>query len=132
MVWQGRTKARGSASERELVHKFWDAGWAAFRAPASGSMQHDLPDVIAGHGSRKLGIEAKLTTKGVQYFTKIEVASLIAFCNRFGCECWLAVKFSRKGWRFLNPEDLRVTEASHAVRLDEAEARGLTFEELVR
>ena len=54
MSWQGRTKARGSAAERELVHLFWDAGWAAFRSPASGAMQHDLPDVIAGHGSRKL------------------------------------------------------------------------------
>lgn len=132
MSWQGRTKARGSASERELVHLFWDAGWAAFRAPASGAMQHDLPDVIAGHGNRKIAIEAKLTTKGIQYLTKEEVASLIAFAQRFGCEAWIGVKFARKGWRFLAPEDLRVTKVSHAVTLDEAQAKGLTFEELIR
>lgn len=132
MSWQGRTKARGSAAERELAHLFWDAGWAAFRAPASGAMQHDLPDVIAGHGNRKLAIEAKLTTKEVQYLSKEEVASLVAFTQRFGCEAWIGVKFARKGWRFLAPEDLRVTQASHAVTLEEANARGLTFEELVR
>ncbi len=132
MPWQGRTKARGSAAERELVHLFWDAGWAAFRAPASGAMQHDLPDVIAGHGNRKLAIEAKLTTKDVQYLTKEEVASLVAFTQRFGCEAWIGVKFSRRGWRFLAPEDLRVTQVSHAVTFEEAKARGLTFEELVR
>ena len=95
-------------------------------------MQHDLPDEIAGHGNRKLAIEAKLTTKDTQYLTKEEVASLVAFTQRFGCEAWIGVKFARKGWRFLAPEDLRVTQASHAVTLEEAQARGLTFEELVR
>ena len=50
-------KARGSAAERELVHKFWDAGWAAFRAPASGSMDYEIPDVIAGNAQRKLELK---------------------------------------------------------------------------
>lgn len=125
-------KARGSTAERELVHLFWDAGWAAFRAPASGSMDHELPDVIAGHGARKVAIECKLTTDDSKYLTKKEVEELIFFSQRFGCEAWLGVKFSRKGWRFLSPEDCRQTAASFVVSWEDAERKGLTFEELVR
>jgi len=124
-------KARGSAAERELVHKFWDAGWAAFRAPASGSMPVEIPDVIAGHANRKIAVEVKLTKELTKYFTKEEVHSLQAFSSRFGSECWLGVKFLRKGWRFLSVEDMRVTASSYAVTWVEAERKGLTFEELV-
>lgn len=125
-------KSRGSAAERELVHMFWDAGWAAFRAPASGSMDYELPDVIAGSGSRKIGVEVKLTKDGTKYFTRGEVDSLLAFCRKFGCECWLGVKFLRKGWYFVSPEDARLTASSYAVSYEDALRKGLTFEELVR
>ena len=125
-------KARGSAAERELVHLFWDAGWAAFRAPASGSMDHELPDVIAGHGPRKVAIECKLTTSDAKYLTHKEVDELVVFAQRFGCEAWLGVKFSRKGWFFVSPEDARKTGASYVVTLADARRKGLSFEELVR
>ncbi|MBR9700871.1 Holliday junction resolvase [Candidatus Woesearchaeota archaeon] len=124
-------KSRGSAAERELVHKFWDAGWAAFRAPASGAMPIQIPDVIAGHGNRKLGIEIKLTKESKKYFTKQEVEDLQGFCARFGSECWLGVKFLRKGWFFLSPEDMRQTASSYVVSYEEAQKKGLSFEELI-
>jgi Holliday junction resolvase len=125
-------KARGSAAERELVHRFWDAGWAAFRSPASGSMGHELPDVIAGHGARKVAIECKITQDEVKYIPKREVEELLFFAQRFGCEAWLGVKFLRKGWFFLNPEDCRQTPESYAIPLADAQRKGLSFEELVR
>ncbi len=124
-------KARGSAAERELVHMFWKAGWAAFRAPASGSMDYELPDVIAGNATRKIGVECKLVKEGTKYFTREEVDALVAFCHRFGCECWLGVKWLRKGWYFISAEDARETKNSFAVSLEEAERKGLKFEELV-
>lgn len=125
-------KARGSAAEREIVHLFWEAGWAAFRAPASGSMPHEIPDIIAGKGHRKIGVEIKITKDSKKYFTKEEVESLLSFCRRFGCECWLGVKFLRKGWWFVSVEDARMTGRSYVIDISDMGLKGLTFEELVR
>jgi Holliday junction resolvase len=125
-------KSRGSASERDLVHRFWAAGWAAFRAAGSGSVKYAVPDVIAGNAARKLAIEAKITTAEAKYFTKQEVEELVGFCTRFGCEAWVSVRFFRKPWRFIAIDDLRKTEASYVITLAEAERKGLTFEELVK
>ena len=55
---------KGSAEERELVHKLWDRNFAAMRAPASGgATKIPLPDVIAGNGKIYLAIEVKTTKK---------------------------------------------------------------------
>jgi Holliday junction resolvase len=124
-------KSRGSAGERDIVHSFWDADWAAFRAAGSGSVKYPVPDVIAGNAARKLAIEAKITTADAKYFTRKEVEELQFFCNRFGCEAWIAVRFFRKPWRFLAIEDVRQTDASYVVTIDDAERKGLTFEQLV-
>jgi len=125
-------KSKGSQGERDIVHLFWDAGWAAFRAAGSGSIKYAVPDVIAGNAARKLAIEAKVTTDSAKYFTKQEIDELQFFCNRFGCEAWVAVRFFRKPWRFISLEDLRRTERSCVVTLEDAERKGLTFDELVR
>lgn len=124
-------KAKGSQAERDLVHRFWAAGWAAFRAAGSGSNKYATPDVIAGNAARKLAIEAKVTIAESKYYTKQEVDELLAFCQRFGCEAWVAVRFFRKSWRFIAIEDLRKTENSYVITLEEAEKKGLSFEELV-
>lgn len=126
------TKSRGSQSERDLVHRFWGAGWAAFRAAGSGSVSYPVPDVIAGNAARKLAIEAKITTADAKYFTKDEIEDLQSFCTRFGCEAWVAVRFFRKPWRFIALEDLRATNASYVCSLADSERKGLLFEELVR
>jgi len=95
-------------------------------------MNVELPDVIAGNAARKIGVEVKLTKDDKKYFTKKEVQDLLSFCERFGCECWLAVKFLRKPWRFMSPEDCRQTSSSYVVSVVDAERKGLTFEELVQ
>lgn len=124
-------KSRGSQAERDLVHRFWAAGWAAFRAAGSGSNQYATPNVIAGNAARKVAIEAKITTSDVKYYSKKEVDELVAFCNRFGCEAWVAVRFFRKSWRFIAIEDLRKTENSYVISLEDSERKGLTFEQLI-
>ena len=124
-------KSRGSQAERDLVHRFWAAGWAAFRAAGSGSNQYATPDVITGNAARKVAIEAKITTSDVKYYSKKEVDELVAFCNRFGCEAWVAVRFFRKSWRFIAIEDLRKTENSYVISLEDSERKGLTFEQLI-
>ena len=55
---------KGSAEERDLVHKLWERDFAAMRAPASGgATKKPLPDVVAGNGKLYLAIEVKTTTQ---------------------------------------------------------------------
>lgn len=125
-------KSRGINAERDLVHKFWAANWAAMRAPASGSTKYPCPDVIAGNNLRKVAIEAKLTTDKAKYFTKQEVEDLITFANMFGAEPWLAVKFPRVPWYFFTPESAVETNKSYVVTLERAQSLGIEFEELIK
>ncbi len=125
------TKSRGSQGERDLVHMFWDNGWAAFRAAGSGSVPLPVPDVIAGNAARKIAIEAKITTDKSKYFTKQEIADLRTFCTKFGCESWVAVRFFRKPWRFVALDDLRETGASFVLTQEDSERKGLLFEEMI-
>ena len=125
------TKSRGINAERDLIHKFWQAGWAAMRAAGSGSQQHPAPDVIAGNNVRKVAIESKLTTAKRQYFTKKEIKELLEFADTFGAEPWLAVKFYREPWYFFTIDCTKETSANHVVTLDQAKSRALTFDQLV-
>ena len=124
-------KSRGTNAERDLIHKFWGAGWAALRAAGSGSSQFPAPDVVASNNVRKLAIEVKLTTEKKKYFTKKEVNELEYFSKKFGAEAWVGVKFFHKPWYFLTLEDLEVTGKSFGVSIALAEQKGLTFEEIV-
>lgn len=125
------TKSRGTNAERDLIHKFWESGWAAMRAAGSGSQQYPCPDVIASNNVRKIAIECKLTTDERKYFARQEVKELLYFAEKFGAEPWLAVKFFREPWYFFTVEDATETPASFVVTLERAKSRGITFEELI-
>lgn len=124
-------KSRGINAERDLIHRFWQAGWAAMRAAGSGSIGHPSPDLVAGNNRRKIAIECKLTTATSKYFTKQEVAELRNFSDRFGAEPWLAVKFFRQPWYFFTIDCAHETGANYVVTLEQAKSRGITFEELI-
>ncbi len=124
-------KSRGINAERELIHKFWDEGWAAIRIAGSGSTKYPSPDLLVGNNIRKLSLEAKITTDKKKYFRKEEVEALQKFSKVFGSEPWIAIKFFRKKWRFLNPEDLEDTGKSFAISLEDSKFKGLLFEELI-
>ena len=124
-------KSKGINAERELVHQFWEQGWACVRVSGSGSMQLPLPDLLVGNSARRLAIECK-TTKGTsKYFTSEEIANLVKFADMFGAEAWLAVKFNRKGWRFFRVSDIKKTGLMHSVSLEMPENLALPFQSLI-
>lgn len=125
-------KARGSSAERELLHKLYDEGWGAVRAAGSGSIPLEVPDVIAGNNGRVLAIEAKYCSTNRQYLSKQEVADLLAFSFRFGCEAWIGVRFTRKGWYFIRAAELISSGKNYVVSREEAETNALRFEELIK
>lgn len=124
-------KGKGTNAERDLVHKFWAANWACFRAAGSGSNQYPTPDLIAGNNLRKLAIEVKITAFERQYFDKKEIEDLRLFGTMFGAEPWVAIKFPRTEWLFLMLEDLEEAQKSFVASKEVAERRGLKFEEIV-
>jgi len=124
------TKSRGTNAERDLVHKFWAANWACFRAAGSGSSKHPTPDLIAGNNRRKLAIEVKLTTEDKKYFTREEIDDLKLFGDMFGAESWVAIKFFKEPWIFMHLEDLEETGKHYVASMQVAKRRGLSFEEI--
>lgn len=123
-------KQKGSNAERELIHAFWAVGWTACRVAGSGSMKYPAPDIIASRLGCSLAIECKATVSKYQYLEKREVEELIEYARSSGSRPLVAVRFFRKKWRFLNPEDLNSAEKSFVITDELALKRGLTFEEL--
>ena len=130
MVSPGRRKAKGSTFERELVHAFWKAGWGSIRIAGSGSIGELAPDVLAGRPGRLIAIEAKATLDARKYFTRTEVDGLVEFCEAFGAEPWLAVKFSRRGTFFMSANHADRTEKSVVVSF--GDPRLFSFDELIQ
>lgn len=124
-------KAKGSNAERDLIHQFFDNGWVAMRSAGSGSMQNPSPDILAGNNLRRLAIECKAVNDTKKYFTKKEIDELVYFANKFGAEAWVAVRFDRIDWFFLNIEDLELTDKSYFVDVIIAKRKGLDFDTLI-
>ncbi len=124
-------KAKGSNAERDLIHKFNDNGWVAIRSAGSGSQQYPSPDILAGNNLRRVAIECKATADTKKYLTKKEVDELVFFANKFGAEAWIAVKFDRMDWFFLNIEDLGQSDKSYSIDIPMAKRKGLSFEQLI-
>lgn len=112
MVNHSRRKAKGTNAERELVHIFWQHGWAASRMAGSGSITIPSPDIIAGKNRELYVIECKTVDKLPKYFSIKEISDLELFAHRIGAKPVVAVKVSRKGWFFLESRFLRKTQKS--------------------
>ena len=124
------SKSKGTNAERELLKMFWAESWACIRSAGSGSMQFPSPDLIAANKIRRLAIEVKLTREEKKYFQKEEIKQLINFAIYFGAEPWLAIKFCRHGWQFVNPEDLDETKSNYVYKKNSG--KGLNFKELIQ
>ena len=122
-------KSKGSNAERDLVEKFWSSGWAAIRSAGSGSMHFPSPDLLVGNKIRRLAIEVKYINDDKKYFPKEEIKQLVNFSKYFGAEPWVAIKFFRTNWVFVNPEDLDETE-KNLVFYKKNISKGLSFEDL--
>jgi len=124
-------KQKGSNAERDIVHLFWaKKPWVAHRIAGSGSSKYPSPDIIASNNLRRLAIEAKSTRKNSVYIPKEEIDALKEFAVMFGAEPWVAVRFPRQDFYFLNIEDMKETESSYCINTELAKMKGLLFDEL--
>ena len=123
---------KGSAEERDLVHKLWDRNFAAMRAPASGgATKNPLPDVVAGNGKIYLAIEVKTTTKDKIYIDSPQIEDLCKFSDRFGAKPYIGVKFKYTKWLFLEPNSTpRTKNGNYKVEKDYALEKGLEIDEI--
>ncbi len=125
-------KTKGINAERELIHMFWNNQWPSVRIAGSGSMKYPSADILASNKVRKLAIECKTSKNQKKYLTKDEIEQLKLFADIFGAEPWLAVKFNKQPWYFLNIEDLKTTKKGYSVNLDIIKLKGLLFDELIK
>ncbi len=125
------SKSKGSNAERELIRMFWEKKWGAVRVAGSGSMHYPSPDLLVSNKIRVMALEVKATKSKKKYFPKDEIKQLFAFTSYFGAEAWIAIKFFRRDWVFINPEDLEETPSSYAFAEKNSEKFGLSFEDLI-
>jgi holliday junction resolvase Hjr len=125
-------KSKGINAERDLIHKFWGNNWAAIRVAGSGSSSFPSPDLLAGNRIRKMAIECKVTKEDKKYFSMEDIEQLKTFSDLFGAEPWIAVKFGKESWFFINLEDLEKTPQGFMISVAIARNKGLLFEEIVK
>lgn len=132
-IWFDKMAKKGSAEERDLVHKLWDKNFAAMRAPASGgATKRPLPDVLAGNGNIYLAIEVKTTTKDKIYIDSPQMDALCEFCDIFGAIPYLGIKFKYTKWLFLAPETIDRTKSNnYRVEKEIALKNGLELDEII-
>ncbi len=126
------SKAKGSRTERELLHMFWEAEHFCLRVAGSGSMPFPCPDLLAGKEGRSFAIECKSGKGDRRYITEQQVHELQEFAQGFGAEAWVAMRFDRTGWMFLKPGDLGRNAGKHFfISKDLCQDKGITFEQLL-
>lgn len=125
------SKRSGIAAERELLHMFWDEGFACIRVAGSGCMPEPSCDLLAGNGILKLAIECKTTKVKKKYLEKKQMEELKKFSGMFGLTTLVAIRFARKGWWFINPDKLEDTGKCLAISLEQMEKKGISFKELI-
>jgi len=121
---------KGIKFERDLVHKFWDNGFAALRSAGSGAARYPMPDIVAGNGSKFIAIEVKKRANFPVYLTNKEIKELAMFTNLFGAEAFVGVKIPRLEWRFIKIEDLKESGENYKVDEETFES-GLEFEDII-
>lgn len=127
---------RGAQEERELARMLIEDGFAAMRAPASGSKAtYPLPDLVAGSSSRGLhyAFQVKTTKRGRVYIPRGSIDQLVEFSQRFGCQPIVALKFKgkRRPWVFLRPNQLETTPSrNYKITLKEALRGGVDLKTL--
>lgn len=124
-------KSKGINAERDLIHKFWDVGWAAMRVAGSGSSKYPSPDILAGNNDRCIALECKAVNATKKYFPKTEIFELEKFCKIFGSEPWVGVKFDRTSWFFLLTSDLEDVGRNLLISKETAISTGKRFEDMV-
>ena len=125
-------KLKGANAERELLHMLSEAGFAVVRVAGSGTMSETSADLIAGNALNRFVIECKTCNKTKRYLEKQQINDLKEFARKFGFPPLIAVKFSRKGWWFIEPEKLEDVGKGLAISLEDIKKAGYDFEALIK
>lgn len=125
---------KGFAHERDLVRRLWEHGFAAVRAPASGSRTKRIvyPDVVAIHKGKVIVMEVKIVGRErTIYIDRKKVEKLREFASRAGASAYVAVKIVGTGeWLFVPLELLVEAENSYKLTRD-ALSRAIDLKTLV-
>jgi Holliday junction resolvase len=124
-------KTKGANAERELLHMLSANGFAVVRVAGSGMISETSADLIAGNYEKKFVIECKTCKEKKRYLEKQQMADLKEFAKKFGFPALIAVKFSRQGWWFIEPEKLEDTGKGLAISLEDIKEKGMSFEQLL-
>ncbi len=100
-----KIKEKGKKYERELVELLKKYGWNSRRIPAS------FLDVIATKNDRIAVFEVKFTQGKKIKIPKEQIANLYDWLSFFSYypmkEAIIAIKFKRKGWKFINVKEIK-------------------------
>ncbi|MFN3527846.1 MAG: hypothetical protein ACK4YO_01945 [Candidatus Altarchaeaceae archaeon] len=96
---------KGARIEMEVVKKFLENGWIAFRIAGSGRF-HSLPDVIAIKDKKIYAFQCK-STKNNKIYLNDEYDKFLKFYQITKAECFFAVKFEKKKTRFYKISDVK-------------------------
>ncbi len=126
-------KAKGTAAENELIHKFWETNqWVCVRVAGSGSTKYPAPDLLASRGDKKIVMEVKVVNDVKKYFTGQEIRDLEYFAEKFGAQSWVGVRFQENQWFFLPSSELEQTKSeNYVISLIDMKRKGFTFEEMI-
>lgn len=126
-------KAKGTAGENELIHRFWDNNWVCVRVAGSGATQYPSPDLLASRGDKRIVMEVKVISDVKKYFTRTQIKDLEYFAEKFGAEAWVGVRFEDDQWFFLPTFELEMTKAeNYVIDLITMKRKGFTFDEMIK
>jgi len=124
-------KAKGSRTERELLHMFNKENFTPMRAAGSGSTTLPCADLVVAGRGRILAIECK-SGKGKRYIEKKQVDELVEFSKNFNAEPWIATRFDNNEWWFIEIDVLKKSKGgNYMISLEESKRIGRTFEEIL-
>ena len=124
-------KKKGTLAENELIHKFWDNGYASIRSAGSGSTKHPSPDILVSNGVKKMCFEIKSVSSTKKYFKTKEIEELETFSKIFGCEAWIGIKFIQNQWFFIPTKELKEKKQSFFIDLIICKKIGFNFEDII-
>jgi Holliday junction resolvase len=126
-------KAKGTAAENELIHRFWDNEWVCVRVAGSGSTKYPAPDLLASRGDKRIVMEVKVVNSTKKYFTRQEVRDLEFFAEKFGAQPWVGVRFESNQWYFIPTSELEQTKSeNYVIDLITMKRKGFEFEDMIR
>ncbi|MBN1645069.1 hypothetical protein JW851_03450 [Candidatus Woesearchaeota archaeon] len=126
-------KSKGINAEREIIHMFWQTQeWTACRVAGSGSIKYPAPDIIAANIHRKLAIECKTSKNKYQYLDKKEIHELLEYSKKTNTEPWIAIKFKKTEWKFIQVQNLKKTEKHYVTTKAALKEKGICFEDLLK